>query len=97
VAQPGSAIVLVSKGLVETSAGKHEFGVERVRTALEQQAYASAHDLCHDLLEEVVKFGEQPSSFGPYLALPGFRSNHEPNDQTVVCLMRTVQSAAATA
>ncbi|MBV9073930.1 MAG: serine/threonine-protein phosphatase [Acidobacteria bacterium] len=94
VAQPGSAIVLVSKGLVETSAGRQEFGIQRVRASLEEQSFASAHDLCHDLLERAVKFGEQPSAFGPHLSLPGFRGS-EPNDQTVVCLMRTVQSETA--
>lgn len=95
VAQPGSLIVLVSKGLVESSAGRHEFGVERVRATLEQEAFPSAHDLCHGLLDRAVKFAEQPSSFGPHLALPGFRSGQEPTDLTVVCLMRMAQSAAA--
>lgn len=94
VAQPGSSIVLVSKGLVETSAGRQEFGVDRVRDHLQQQSFASAQDLCHNLLDVAVRFGEQPSSFGPHLSLPGFRNSNEPNDQTVVCLMRMAQSAA---
>ena len=94
VAQPGSAIILVSKGLVETSAGKNEFGLERVRAILEQESFATAHDLCHGVLEKAVKFGEQPSSFGPRLSFAGF-GGAEPNDQTVVCLMRLAQSTAA--
>jgi hypothetical protein len=95
VAQPGSSIVLVSKGLVESSAGRQEFGVERVRGALEEKTFPSAYDLCHEVLERAVRFAEQPSSFGPRLAVPGFRSSQEPNDLTVVCLMRMAQSAAA--
>ena len=95
VAQPGSSIVMVSKGLVETSSGRQEFGVERVRDALAEGSFASAHHLCHELLDRAVKFAEQPSSFGPRIPIPGFRGNTEPNDQTVVCLMRMAQSAAA--
>lgn len=95
VAQPGSSIVLVSKGLVESAAGRQEFGIERVRGALEEKTFPSAHDLCHEILERAVRFAEQPSSFGPRLAVPGFRSSQEPTDLTVVCLMRMAQSAAA--
>lgn len=95
VAQPGSSIVLVSKGLVESSAGRHEFGVERVRQALQEQSFTSAQDVCHEMLDRAVKFAEQPSPFGPRLLIEGFRSSHEPNDLTVVCLMRMAQAAAA--
>lgn len=95
VAQHGSSLVLVSKGLVESAVGRHEFGVERVRETLEQQAFGSAEDLCHEILNRAVKFAEQPSSFGPQFSIPGFRGNHEPNDLTVVCLMRMARAAAA--
>jgi hypothetical protein len=95
VAQPGSSIVMVSKGLVEVSAKNKEFGLERVREILKQQAFPTAQDLCHHLLDQAVKFGEQPSSFGPQFSIPGFRTAHEPNDLTVVCLMRTIETAAA--
>ena len=94
VAPPGSAIVLVSKGVVETSAGRHEFGLERVRETLENETFASAQDLCRTLLERVVKFAEQPSAFGPQFSIHGFRGSQETNDLTVVCLMRAAQAAA---
>lgn len=93
VAKPGSSIVLVSKGLVEIAAGRHEFGVDRVRQTLSDQAFASAHDVCHDLLDRAVKHSQKASSFGPQFSIAGFR-NGEPNDLTVVCLMRMVQAAA---
>jgi len=95
VAPPGSSIVLVSKGLVEIACGRHEFGVDRVRQSLREQSFTSAQDICHDLLERAIKYSEQPSSFGPQFSIAGFRGNHEPNDLTVVCLMRLAQAAAA--
>lgn len=95
VAHPGSSIVLVSKGLVEIAAGRHEFGLDRVRQTLHEQAFSSAQDVCQDLLERAVKYSERPSSFGPQFSISGFRNTHEPNDLTVVCLMRMAQEAAA--
>ena len=95
VAQSGSSIVLVSKGLVEVSAGRQEFAVERVRRKLQEENFGSAQELCHSLLDSAVKFAEQPSAFGPQFSITGFRSSHEANDLTVVCLMRMAQAAAA--
>ena len=85
--------MLVSKGLVEIASGRREFGMDRVRQVLRDQAFTSAQDVCHDLLERAVKHSEQPSSFGPQFSIAGFRHN-EPNDLTVVCLMRMAQAAA---
>ncbi len=97
VVQPGASVVLVSKGLVEITAGKQEFGIERVRELLESRSFHSAQDLCHEVLERAVKFSEQPSSFGPQFHIPGFKSSTEPNDLTVVCLMRMAHQMAAMA
>src|SRR5215469_10566675 len=85
VAQPGSSMVLVSKGLVESGSGRKEFGVERVKEALEQETFHSAQHVCHEILDRAVKFGDQTSPFG---SIPGFRNRtnrNEPNDLTVVC------------
>ena len=95
VAPVGSSIVLVSKGLVECSAGRREFGAERVRQVLAEQTFSSAQELCRELLDRAVKFCEQPSSFGPQFSIAGFRHNQEPNDMTVVCLIRVARAAAA--
>jgi sigma-B regulation protein RsbU (phosphoserine phosphatase) len=97
VVSPGASIVLVSKGLVEITAGKHEFGIDRVRELLETHSSHSAQDLCHEVLESAVHFAEQPSSFGPQFHIPGFKSTNEPNDLTVVCVMRMANRMAATA
>jgi len=95
VAQPGSAIVLVSRGLVEVASGRREFGLDRVRETLQEQTFPTAQDLCHGLLDRAVKHGQQASSFGPQFSIAGFRGNREQNDLTVVCLMRMAQAAAA--
>jgi serine phosphatase RsbU (regulator of sigma subunit) len=94
VAPPGASIVMVSRGLVECSAGRNEFGAERVRQILAEQTFSSAQELCHVLLDCAVKFCEKPSSFGPQFAIAGFRHNQEPNDMTAVCLIRIVRAAA---
>jgi serine phosphatase RsbU (regulator of sigma subunit) len=95
VAQQGASVVLVSKGLVESGSGRKEFGVERVKEALEQQTFSSSQHVCHEILNQAVKFAERPSYFGPQFSIPGFRGSNEPNDLTVVCLMRAAQAAAA--
>jgi sigma-B regulation protein RsbU (phosphoserine phosphatase) len=97
VVHPGASIVMVSKGLVEIAAGKQEFGTDRVREILESRTFRSAHDLCHEVLERAVNFSEQPSVFGPQFRIPGFKSANEPNDLTVVCVMRMVHQMAARA
>lgn len=95
VIAPGSSIVLVSKGVIEASSGKQEFGAERVREIIEARRFHSAQHLCHDLLESAVRFSDQPSRFGPQFSIAGFRNNREANDMTIVCLMRLIRQAAA--
>ncbi|HVH86578.1 MAG TPA: SpoIIE family protein phosphatase [Terriglobales bacterium] len=97
VAHPGSSIILVSKGLVESSSGRQEFGAHRVRQVLEGKRFHSPQHICHELLDTAVKFSQQPSSFGPQFSIAGFRSTQQTNDMTVVCLMRTAEAVAASA
>ncbi|HKR32035.1 MAG TPA: SpoIIE family protein phosphatase [Terriglobales bacterium] len=91
----GSSIVLVSKGVIEATSGKQEFGTQRVKEILEARRSFSAQQLCHEVLESAVRFSDQPSRFGPQFSIAGFRGNHEPNDMTIVCLMRVIPQAAA--
>ncbi|HWC16327.1 MAG TPA: SpoIIE family protein phosphatase [Terriglobales bacterium] len=97
VVPPGSSVVLVSKGVVESTSGRHEFGAARVRQFLEEHNFLSPQHLCRELLDTAVKFAQQPSSFGPQFSIAGFRSAQEPNDMTVLCLMRAAKIAAASA
>jgi serine phosphatase RsbU (regulator of sigma subunit) len=94
---PGTALVLVSKGLVEARSGHHEFGIEGVRQVLRNSASTDANKLCSELLQAAEKFEQAPTHFGPQLHVPGFRNNHEPNDHTVLALMRAQSAATAAA
>jgi sigma-B regulation protein RsbU (phosphoserine phosphatase) len=94
---PGAALVLVSKGLVEARSGRHEFGIDGVKQVLRKSGSTDADQLCSELLRAVEKFEQAPTHFGPQLHVPGFRSNHEPNDSTVLALMRAQFAAVAVA
>lgn len=54
----GSALVLVSRGLVEAKAHKEEFGLERVKQALKDAPAQDANALCQLVLERVREFLE---------------------------------------
>lgn len=94
---PGAALVLVSKGLVEARSGRHEFGIDGVKQVLRNSTSTDANQLCSELLRAVEKFEQAPTHFGPQLHVPGFRNNHEPNDSTVLALMRAHYAAMAAA
>ena len=55
---PGSALVLVSRGLIEAKAHKEEFGLERVKQALRDAPAQDAEALCKLVLERVREFLE---------------------------------------
>lgn len=92
VLTPGAGLVLASKGLVEVKAGGHEFGIEGVRKVVEEGAYDSAEALCQLVHERVTAYEKKPSFLAPALNLAGLTS--EPNDLTVVALLRKAASSA---
>jgi sigma-B regulation protein RsbU (phosphoserine phosphatase) len=94
--EPGAAVLLVSKGLVESKSSNDEFGIENVQKVLESSQFATAEAICSAVLDAVEKHEKQSTRFGPSLYIPGFKDN-EPNDHTTVVLMRNaaVQTAAA--
>jgi len=94
---PGAALVLVSKGLVEARSGRHEFGIDGVKQVLRNSGSTDADQLCCEVLRAAERFEQGPTHFGPQLHVPGFRSNHEPNDSTVLALMRAHYAAMAAA
>lgn len=72
VLEPGAALVVLSKGLVEARRNAHEFGIEGIRAYLQNTPLTDARGLCSGLLKEVeqsVKRGYQ-------------------NDMTVLALVR---------
>jgi serine phosphatase RsbU (regulator of sigma subunit) len=54
--EPGSALALVSRGVVETECKRQEFGLERVESALKNASLTGAHAVCHSILDDVQRF-----------------------------------------
>ena len=97
VISPGSALVLVSRGLVEAKAHKEEFGLERVKQALRDAPGHDAQVLCHCVLEQVRMFLENQHKHSLLS-----RSNHQiaesdplgENDATTLALVRCAAAVA---
>ena len=71
--EPGAALLLVSRGLIESRSGSREFGLERLRDSLGKLSFGSATEL----------------SSGVLTAVQQFTNNAPPeNDITTVALMR---------
>jgi serine phosphatase RsbU (regulator of sigma subunit) len=54
--EPGAALLLASRGIVEGKRKAEEFGLQRVKEALQQSQAASAKDLCISVLDQVQQF-----------------------------------------
>jgi serine phosphatase RsbU (regulator of sigma subunit) len=93
---PGAAVVLVSKGIIETKGASDEFGLDRVQNILLNGDFKSAEDICKAILEAVEAYEKRPSRFGPSLNFAGF-GDREPNDLTTLVLMRTAAASRAAA
>lgn len=72
--EPHAAFLLVSRGIVEGRYKKEEFGLERVKYALESTRSASAREICLNVLMGVREFMRTPPTH---------------NDVTALALMRT--------
>lgn len=53
VLEPGGALVVPSKGLVEARRNAHEFGIEGIQAYLQSAPLSDARTLCSELLKEV--------------------------------------------
>jgi serine phosphatase RsbU (regulator of sigma subunit) len=73
VLQAGAALLLVSRGLVESKRRSEELGLERLRQGFQAMPAMSARSLCHQVLDRVEDF-----TGGPLLH----------NDVTAVALVR---------
>ncbi len=69
----GSALLLVSRGVIEAGAKKRQFGVDGVQRALLAAQLSTAKQLCEDVLAAAEKFSARPI---------------RPNDRTAVALLR---------
>jgi serine phosphatase RsbU (regulator of sigma subunit) len=90
----GASLALVSKGFVEVKSGGQELGIEGVRQLIEQSTFSTAEELCLLLHEKAVAHEKKASFFGPGLSFAGLGSS-EPNDITVVTMMRKAAGMAA--
>ena len=95
-----SALVIVSRGLVEAKAHGEEFGLERVQQALKEAPGQDAQQLCRHVLEAVREFLENQRKHR-LLA----RNNHQiadtdplgENDTTAISLVRLAAAVAVAA
>jgi serine phosphatase RsbU (regulator of sigma subunit) len=73
--EPGAALLLVSRGIVEAEHNKEEFGLERVKQALQPAGAQSAKEICMTLMDKVRQFMETPPTHDDVTALALLRSN----------------------
>lgn len=86
--EPGAALVMASKGVVEARCHKEIFGIQRVSGIVESALTLPAQALCDSVLQAAWKFRQQASRFGPSLRIPDFKQDHLNTDMTVVALVR---------
>lgn len=79
VLEPGAALLLFSRGLMEARNRRTEFGIERVRQVLSNSKASNAEGLCTELLEN---------------ALTHMHGRRIENDLSALALMRSAASAA---
>ncbi len=79
---PGSALLLVSRGLLEGKRRREEFGLDRVKSRLQEAANESAKDLCATTIDGVQQFMRKPPVH---------------NDVTALALVRCANRKAVTA
>lgn len=84
--RPGAALVLVSRGLVESKAGSREFGLERLKQVMAAADAGDAKELCVEILDAVKTFTES-----------SWRKKESENDVTTLSLVRVAERAAAAA
>jgi len=74
VLEPSAALLVVSKGLVESRNGSKEFGLERVRESLQTMPFQDANQLSTGILDAVQAFTQNTSGQNDITALSIMRS-----------------------
>lgn len=67
--QPGAALLLVSRGVVEAAYKKEEFGLERVKQQFEGSSVGSAKDIATVILANVQQFMREGTAQNDFTAL----------------------------
>src|SRR5262249_49647013 len=76
--EPGDALVLVSRGIVEARHRTKELGLDQVKKNLQRTQTRTAPQICSAILDEVLEFTRKPSS---------------QNDVTVLALTRALSQS----
>jgi len=72
--QPGAALLLVSRGIVEAKCGGEELGLESIKKGFHENTAADAKQLCLSVLDHVQKFMCVPPTHNDVTALALFRA-----------------------
>lgn len=73
--QPGNALLLVSKGIVEAKRRSEEYGIERAKVYLQETAFETAHETCVGILANVQQFMGTAPTHNDVTALSVVRSH----------------------
>lgn len=71
---PGSALLLVSRGIVEAKCGDQELGLESIKNGFHKSTAASSKELCLSVLDRVQQFMSVPPTHNDVTALALTRS-----------------------
>lgn len=72
--QPGAAMLLVSRGIVEAKRGGEELGLDSVKKGFQDTAAADSKELCLSVLDHVQQFMRVPPTHNDVTALALFRA-----------------------
>jgi serine phosphatase RsbU (regulator of sigma subunit) len=67
--QPGAAMLLVSRGVVEGKSKGEEFGMERVKRSMQDSPAESAKEICMNVIDQVKQFMKTPPTHNDVTAL----------------------------
>jgi serine phosphatase RsbU (regulator of sigma subunit) len=67
--EPGAALLLVTRGIVESKCKGEEFGLDQVKKSLQRASSETAKKICETILDDVQKFMCQPPTHDDVTAL----------------------------
>ena len=73
--EPGGALLIVSRGMIEGSRKGDEYGLQRAKQTLQQSSAANAKELCLSLIDDVKRFMGTPPTHNDVTALALLRRN----------------------
>jgi serine phosphatase RsbU (regulator of sigma subunit) len=73
---PGAALLLVSRGVLEGKRRRQEFGLERVKTGLQQAVGETAQQVCRTAIDGVQQFMQKPPVHNDVTALALVRATN---------------------